>query len=64
MIGSHQAFPDESAGGLTKREWLIGMAMAGILANPRTFEERLKPDEVAEGACNEADAVMRRLTKK
>lgn len=46
--------------GMSLRQWYAGMAMMGIYANPKTFEERLKPAEVAEGAFNAADAMIAR----
>lgn len=43
-------------GGLTHRQWLIGQALAGLLANPNTTGGY---DAVAKQAANYADAQIR-----
>lgn len=42
--------------GLTKREWLAGMALQGLLANPSTI---LKQADIPELSFEYADAMLR-----
>lgn len=46
--------------GLTKREWFAGMALQVMTKNISLDDfERLRPQELAEGAFNIADAIIR-----
>ena len=46
--------------GLTKREWYAGMALQVMTKNISLYDfESLRPQELAEGAFNIADAMIR-----
>ena len=49
--------------GLTKRELLAGMAMQGLLANPRDSAWNFDPERVARSAVEHADALLAELAK-
>lgn len=53
--------PDQQ--GMTMREFYAALAMQGILASGKSFEAKLKPGEVAEGAFNIADAMLAQAKK-
>ena len=65
--GNESAFPrefgvvDYGVHGLTKREWLAGLAMQGIMANP-SFTTN-SPEDIAAGAIEQADALIEELNK-
>ena len=65
------AFPTETGGtGMTLREWLIGQALAGLMANPEVMDrnrfkdvvnEALRGRWIARVAIIHADAVLEHL---
>lgn len=56
--GTAKELREESASGLTKREWFTGMALAGLLANP--VNNGVAKD-YAEDAKMHADEVLKAL---
>jgi hypothetical protein len=56
----HVAIPS-TAGGLTKREWFIGMAMSGFCANPAEDYIHASFADIASWAEQQADAQLDRL---
>lgn len=50
--------------GLTKREWFAGMAMQGLMANPREDISCLGPDAMADIAIDRADSLLTWLAKE
>jgi hypothetical protein len=51
----------ESMGGLTKREYFAGLAMQGLMANPREEVMTQKPDEIAKWSISFADELLKQL---
>lgn len=63
MNGSEPAFPVNDLNackwpGLTKRQWLAGMALQGLCANPAEDVKNQTYDKVAEMALKHADALI------
>ena len=50
--------------GLTKREWLAGMAMQGRLAMMAAADSKTDPDHNAQRAIEFAEALIEQLAKK
>ena len=69
-IGMKPAFPSASDGntkaylnlqaGMSYREWLIGCALQGFLANENSTQ--LKPDALAAMSVQAADAILARIS--
>ena len=60
--GNSPVFPDGIySDGLTKREWLAGMALQGLLACPTVNEP---PHAIAKAALDNADALLAALEKQ
>jgi hypothetical protein len=56
-LGNQNLMPD--FGGLTKREWLAGMAMQAVLSNPID----LRPEQVVSFSISYADQLLAELAK-
>jgi hypothetical protein len=67
LQGNLQAFPvpaSEDHGrveGITKREYFAAMAMQGMLSNSTTFQGYRSPNELANEAVLQADALLNEL---
>lgn len=65
--GDWTAFPSDRSNdtpGMSYREWLAGVALQGILANPREDFARLTSVGAAGMAVEYADALVAELAKK
>lgn len=66
--GSDCAFPvigeDVRYWGLTKREYLAGLAMQGLLANPSVHNSNLTPEGTAIESLQYTDALLAELAKE
>lgn len=54
-LGATPAFPTASDRGMTYREWLVGMALQGVLS---ARDPELRPDQAAGHAAWYADEVL------
>lgn len=61
VLAFENGFSEHYVPGLTKREWLTGMAL-GIYGS-HSYYYNNNPDKLAENAVNVADAVLRRLNE-
>lgn len=59
-LANLSAFPvgDGAEGGMTIREWMVGMAMMGVLASGEQYDT---PDAMARDAIIAADATIAQL---
>ena len=66
-LGDRSAFSDTMNRGMTYRQWLVGQAMAGLLAMPKDSDitGTIKGEgDVAKVAISNADHVLELLAKK
>lgn len=69
---NHYAFPtpnpNEDVGrdmrGLTKREWLFGMILQGMISNPNFTQESSGPEDLVGGAIEMTDLAIQQLNKE
>lgn len=61
FLGRQPAFPTNTEQGMTYRQWLIGLALQGLLADP---ELNLPPEDFARKAIDVADALLARLAEE
>lgn len=64
--GNSPAFPTELDPGLTKREWVAGMALGGLMAFPGLLKGKVNrtTEDIADGAVEVADAILSQLEKQ
>lgn len=69
FLGKEQAFPfiipsgqPEVNWGMSYRQWLVGLAMQGLLTDPAKYES--SEASVAEYAVRQADAILEALAKE
>lgn len=60
QLGPEETAPEQE--GLTKREYFAGLAMQGILAQPKLMAN-VSPEEIAKWAVIDADAIIAELSK-
>lgn len=53
--------PDGQRPGLTRRDWLAGLAMQGMVANGTNIKVDIKPDESTEEAAARANKLIARI---
>lgn len=60
--------PNEDVGrdmrGLTKREWLFGMILQGMISNPNFILESSGPEVLVDGAMEMTDLAIETLNKE
>lgn len=60
--------PNEDVGrdmrGLTKREWLLGMILQGMISNPNFTQESSGPEYLVDGAIEMTDLAIEQLNEK
>lgn len=61
-LRSEFGVPMEPYKGLTKREWLIGMAMQGLCANPSAWE--CPSRALADFAIDQADSILEKIAER
>ena len=63
ILGREYAFPGPAVGGLTKREWLAGLVMQGLMSIREVVDENTEIC-IARLAVSQADVLLEELAKE